>query len=189
MDASTEIDSRTKFRRLCRTAGVSLLLLLFALYLIFQQTHGATVTGTSAKLAPSSLAFVVLAFLIEIGFGWGLDRLIEGQRFPIVDKLFGFLPWLYSCVLGIAVISAFLGLLRGFTNVVESSFLLSISFVWLSPSGFQLLRLTAGLTAVFLCIATWWTTSNASYLALAFFGMGAAFTTTDSFEPTAGRDQ
>lgn len=135
MFTAANISSRIKLKRTCRVAGATVGLILLAVYVLHTQPSvAASKVYAPATFRPLGSVFVLLVIIMTVGSEWAADRIFEGDQFPIAEKVFGLLPWLYSLVLAFAVVAFAFWIKDGFSRGRENAFILAFFFSGFVPT-------------------------------------------------------
>ena len=95
MFMAANISSRTKFLRCLRTASAVLSLISIGCLFRVQELLYGPDYGLSRPFGVGALVLL----LVPAGVEWTADAFIDREVFPLADKLFTVLPWVYSSVL------------------------------------------------------------------------------------------
>jgi hypothetical protein len=182
---AANISSRTKFLRCLRTASAVLSLISIGCLFRVQELLYGPDYGLSRPFGVGALVLL----LVPAGVEWTADAFIDREVFPLADKLFTVLPWVYSSVLvGAASFGVFF-FQRGLTSESQQALFSGAYFAWLCPHEFPQLRAVIGVVIGAICGAIWWVSSNHAYLDLGIMSIATPFIRLDFRDTPAKSDE
>ena len=173
MMQATTISSETKIRRL-REIGV--MAVLCGAVIGYSLLPPPKYSGAEALLHFTIRPFAFLAFIVVflIVAAYPAELFDKGERSPILEKLFAYMPWVYMLSVVIAAASGCLYLSYG-TLSSYSIFIIVAAFIWSCPREFGALTGVANLTTSLMSLVIWWTHSNRDVLFFAVYGAWLGF--------------